>query len=214
MENLIRNEFIAFFYMQKRSDFKNGETEDSIRMKADIEKHQCADPYFEISDIGGHIEIYTTANHGVGKFINPMRVNVMVSNYDKFLTSLPNEIQRGKKRCDAIIYTGTKKNFLLGEVKITGDNAAKTTANKQFLDTLEMLLSVPAIKQYIDTFPVRRCCRFLQKPAEAPDGITAPASFNKLNSLYQDGYHISHSGIEEFGFELFRYSHTQRCELA
>jgi hypothetical protein len=102
----------------------------------------------------------------------------------------------------------------LNEIKISGRSSAKSKATKQLLDSLNMLLSVPEIKLFVDTFEVKRCCRFVNKPSEAPEPINAITIFNRANYLYNTGDHLSNPEIEKYGFSLFRYLSTKSCELA
>jgi hypothetical protein len=111
VENLLRNEFVVYYYRLNQSKFSSDTTEETIRRRVDIEKHERAQPYIGISDCGDHIEIHTKKDEGTGRFTNPNRATVTVINYDRFVKSLPNEIHRGKKQCDAILYTDTKNFF-------------------------------------------------------------------------------------------------------
>ncbi|GHU97509.1 hypothetical protein FACS189483_03680 [Spirochaetia bacterium] len=71
-----------------------------------------------------------------------------------------------------------------------------------------MLIAVPGIKTFIDTFQNKQCCRFIKK-APDPYPVTAPSAFTRQERLSSYGSKLSNPEIEKYGFELYRYSDTQ-----
>lgn len=78
---------------------------------------QTSETYFEIEDTATKvITIHTIIGRGVARFVNPNASQVSIVNYDKFVTSLPNDFQNGRKRCDILVYDDGR-NLIVGEIK-------------------------------------------------------------------------------------------------
>ncbi|WP_062326875.1 hypothetical protein [Treponema endosymbiont of Eucomonympha sp.] len=167
MDNLLKNEFVDYYYDKHHALISK--TLDDVRNNAKIEKKNTNDICFSTDDVCGCLALYPNKNAGTSRFTNGNGYNIVIINYDKFLTSLPNPVQRGKQRCDIIMYLVKQTDdFLLVEIKKSSNDSSKSTANKQLLDTLEMLITVPEIETFIKKFQIKRCCRFIKK-ISAPD---------------------------------------------
>lgn len=172
------------------------------------------EPYFEIEDTSsGEIEIYILSGQGTARISNPSRLNISLCNYDKFVTSLDNSFQRGRKRCDLILICDTEKYFVLGEIKNSPDvSKHRTKAKKQLLETLTTLTAVPQIQKLVNNKAVKRCCYF-NKQANSPPPITATLAFNRINTLSPDGFQMAHTDIEVHDFEFWEYTGEQTLTL-
>jgi len=148
----------------------------------------------------------------VAVFSNPSAASIHIANYDKFLTSLPNDFQRGRERCDLIITDGGRI-FILGEMK---DSPAiqrhRKKAKKQLLESLDTLLEVPAILSVAGHAEARKCCYF-NKWNGAPAFITATNAFNRLSTITSDGLRMDHPEIEARNFEFWEYLGGQILSL-
>jgi hypothetical protein len=209
MDSLLQNGFINYYYAQFGVSI--GETLEYVRKNADVELQNTNKVYFEISDVNGRLIIYPTTNNGTARFQNPHGYCIAVVNYDNFLTNLPEPIKKHKKCCDAILYALENKTyFLLCEFKKIKNYSTKTSASRQLSQSLEMLVSVPEIREFVDNFRVRRCCCFIKKALD-PDieHVNAPSAFNRLNKLLPETRKLNHKLIEHLGFELYRYPDVQ-----
>jgi hypothetical protein len=126
MEDLLRNDFKAHYGLLA-SSVSNFVIETN-------------DIYFEIEDsITREIIIHNTIGQGTARFSNPNALSITIANYDKFVTSLPNNFQRDRDRCD-IIVCDVRRYFILGEIK-DGINIKRNRkkAKKQLLESLNTL---------------------------------------------------------------------------
>ena len=196
MENLLRNDFTAHYNLP-------------IAGIANIYQ-QTDEKYFEINDIFGEIQISNVPNSGQAAYNNLLNQFLIgVINYDKFITSLPHLFQRGRKRCDLIVYTkNNDKYFLLNELK-----ASNKRSSKQLKESLSDLLRVPSIAAFVNTFTIKRCCFFNKKIHLAPAPINAVTAFNKVNTITQNGLQVSHPQIEALGFEYYKYYNGEQFVL-
>ena len=124
-----------------------------------------------------------------------------VINYDKFISSLDHIFQRGRKRCDLIVFTANSDNYLLlNELK--DSNKSKSV---QLVSSLEDLMKVEQIKQYAGRFIVRRCCLFNKRVPISPSPINATLAFNRVNPIAKYDFQIENSDIEKYGFTYHKY---------
>lgn len=200
MENLLKIDFTAFNTLPAST--KNIRTNTSLT-------------YFEVEDIARIIQVQGTTGFGTGKYKNPAGNNVVIIDYDGFLTSLPNSFQHGKKRCDIIVYTLNNSHFILNELKNRNPKpGVLTKATTQLLSTLTEIIRVPTIQAFINNFTTKKCC-YSNKQAISPSpNVNATTAFNRINTLVTNGLKIPHSQIEAFGFELYEYSGNQVIDLS
>jgi hypothetical protein len=171
---------------------------------------QTSAQYFEIEDDSNReTQIYNSQNNGTAIYRNPSQKVVYVINYDKFITSLDTNFQRGRKRCDLIVYTqNTRDYFLLNELKDANPAKGRKKAKSQLVASLKDLMSVSSIKQFADYFNEKRCCIF-NKRINAPQSITAVKAFGRVNIISSSGLKMANSDIESYGFSLYEYSGGQ-----
>ena len=169
--------------------------------------------YFEIEDSSaGELVLHTTRNIGMAKFSNPNKINLTILNYDKFITKVESEpFKHCRKRCDIIVYCN--QSFILGELKDRKDKSkVRSGAKKQLISSLETIISVHDIKSFIDSKNVKRCCYF-NKQSSSPTSLNATIAFNRLSSIYPDGFKMRCPKIETLGFEFYEYKGEQTLIL-
>jgi hypothetical protein len=200
MENILRNDFITHYGLQAC-------TETNLTLRTDK-------PYFEIEDtVAREIEIHTVKGQGMARFSNPSQLTITITNYDKFITCLPNSFQNRKKRCDIIVVDEGDRYFVLGEIKDSPNvKNHRKTARKQLLDSLTTLVAVPNISELINGKTVKRCCYFNKQP-NSPAILSAVSAFNRLSTLFPDGFKMNHTEIELQNFEFWEYLGEQTLTL-
>lgn len=195
MEDLLRNDYTAHYGLPT-----------CIEPNLVI---QTSETYFEVEDTTTkEIALHTINGGGMARFANPNKVEVTIANYDKFVTSLPNHFQNGRKRCDLVLVSNA--NFILGELKDRDVSNSQRRYNvrkgakEQLLQSLTTLIAVPQIMTLANTKTFKRCCYF-NKQTNSPSIITATTAFNRLSTIFQDGFQMSHPAIEGHNFEFWEY---------
>ena len=200
MDTLLKNEFTAFNALPL--------CHTNIRSNTTLN-------YFEIEDLNRVVQIRSIVGSGTGKYSNPNNKDVVIIDYDGFLTSLPHAFQQGKKRCDIIVYTSDNSHIILNELKTGNPNS--NTLNKailQMFSTLTEIVRVPVISAFINNFNVKKCCYSNKQSASPSPTIIATLAFNRINSLTINGLKLSHPQIEALGFELYEYTGNQVIDLS
>ncbi|MDN4165027.1 hypothetical protein QWY31_05905 [Cytophagales bacterium LB-30] len=198
MEDLLRNDFTAHYDLP-------------VCLKPNL-VIQTNEPYFEVEDTTtGEITLHTIIGGGMARFSNPNSLVITIVNYDKFVTSLPNNFQRGKGRCD-IIVCDDERNLVLGEIKDSPNiKQHRKVAKRQLYESLATLLAVPQFLVLSNNKIVKRCCYF-NKQTNSPAILTVTTAFNRLSTIFQDGFRMSHPAVEGHDFEFWEYlgGHTLR----
>ncbi len=173
--------------------------------------------YFEIEDTAAReLVLHTNNGSGMARFSNPSLLTVSVANYDRFITSLPSHFEKGKKRCDMALTS--QSQFILGELKDRNiskpikKRSVRSGAKEQLFVSLTTLLAVPTIAALANSKNVKKCCYF-NKQTNAPALLSATTAFNRLSTLFQDGFKMSHPGIEGHNFEFWEYLGGQTLTL-
>ncbi len=173
--------------------------------------------YFEIEDTAARdLVLHTNNGSGMARFSNPSLLTVSIVNYDKFVTSLPSHFEKGIKRCDMVLTS--QSQFVLGELKDRNiskpenKRSIRSGAKKQLFVSLTTLLTVPQIAALANSKNVKKCCYF-NKQTNAPALLSATTAFNRLSTLFQDGFKMSHPGIEGHNFEFWEYLGEQTLSL-
>ena len=159
---------------------------------------------------------------GIAKYSNPHRKGVNVINYEHFIDSLPITFQKGKEKCDLIVYISDLSYFILNELTNTLPKyipdftltdgtpriGKRNKAISQLRQTLKDISNVPDIDCFIKQHSTKHCC-FFNTQTHAPVGIIATVAFSRLSSIIPNGYKISNPDIESYGFELWEFSGNQ-----
>lgn len=169
---------------------------------------------FEIEDDENReTQIQYPPNKGTAVYRNRNSKEITIINYDKFITALDYSFQKGRKRCDLIVYTNQATDyFLLNELKNASFKSARKKAKKQLEESLNDLMNVPSINTYANKFSVKRCCIF-NKRVSSPPSISAGTAFNRLSSITTNGLKLSNLLIEGHGFELYEYTGGQIFDI-
>lgn len=191
MEALLRNDFTAHYGIPV-----------CIEPNLAIQTNET---YFEIEDtVTREIALHTINGGGMARFSNPNALAITIANYDKFVTSLPNHFQNGRKRCD-IIVCDDGRNLIFGEIKDSPNSKQhRKKAKKQLYESLTTLMAVPQFLALTNNKTVKRCCYF-NKQTSSPAILTATTAFNRLSLIFQDGFQMSHPAIEGQNFEFWEY---------
>ena len=178
---------------------------------------QTNELYFEIEDTAVRaIALHTIIGSGVARFSNPNTLLIKIANYDKFVTSLPNTFQHGRKRCDILLTS--QSQFILGELKnryigeLERESAVRICAQRQLEQSLVTLLAVSQIAALAKNKDVRKCCYF-NKQASSPPLINATIAFNRLSTIFRDGLQMTNTEIETHEFEYWEYLGAQTLTL-
>ncbi|AMD84874.1 hypothetical protein SAMN05444369_102186 [Capnocytophaga haemolytica] len=170
---------------------------------------------FGISDLKGQGITITPTHLGTAVCTNPQKHNITIIGYESFINTIANEaFQKNKNRCD--ILCETTQTFVLGELKETKTRALKEARKKaktQLITSLQTLCAVPAIKKYLETKTIRKCCFFHKKPTNVAN-IYAPEAFNRLATLPSVAIKKNYPDIEAFGFECYEYTYPQVLTLS
>lgn len=204
MDNLLKNDFTSFHQLSISNL--------NIRQDTNL-------PYFELEDINTILTLSTIKDSGTAKYANPNNLEIVIIDYDSFLSKLLQSFQENKKRCDAIVYSQNKSFFFLNELKnreIENNKKAKKVLKKaiyQMLDTLKLIRETPSIDTFINSFTLKRCCYSNKQSNNPSSSIIAPNAFNRLNNLFPDGIELQHNEINDLGFQLFQYTGSQTIKL-
>jgi hypothetical protein len=195
MEELLRNDFTTHYHLPFCA---------AISLIIETEE-----AYFEIEDTKKEIILHTERGRGMANFSNPSKMPLTIVNYDKFMTSLDNDFQRGKDRCDIIVNSKGNQYFILAELKDSPNiKNHRKKAKKQLLASLATLVEVEKIKEVITSKTVKKCCYF-NKQSKSPQLIEAVKAFNRLATGFTDGFQMSQADIEAFNFEFWEYTGEQ-----
>ena len=140
----------------------------------------------------------------MARFSNLNALVITIANDDKFVTSLPNHFQNGRKRCD-IIVCDDERNLILGEIKDSPNiKQHRKKAKKQLFESLTTLMAVPQFLAIANNRTIKRCCYF-NKQTSSPANLTVTTAFNRLSLIFQDGFQMSHPAIDGQNFEFWEY---------
>jgi hypothetical protein len=204
MDSLLKNDFTSFHHLPISN----------LNIRQDINS-----AYFELEDINKILTLSTIKNSGTAKYANPNNLEIVIIDYDSFLSKLLNSFQENKERCDAIVYSHNKSYFFLNELKnreIENNKKAKKVLKKaisQMLETLKLIKGTPTINIFINSFTEKRCCYSNKQSNNPSSTINAPNAFNRLNNLFPDGIELQHNEINNLGFQLFQYTGSQTIKL-
>lgn len=171
--------------------------------------------YFELEDTTTkEILFHVQKGIGMAKFSNPSALDMTIINYDRFITSVPDEaFKKYRERCDVIVCSNNNSCFILGEIK---DRQPKTKvrskAINQLYQSLATLLAVAGINNFVKAKLEKRCCYF-NKQSSSPAGLTATAAFNRLPGIFPAGFKMNSPKIEAYGFEFYEYTGDQTITL-
>ena len=210
MRNLLEKDFVNFY----NKNPENPIAENSVNILYN-------------SFNGNEFELIDANGGGVAKYLNPSNYCVLAIEFENFVRNLPPRVRNSINSdvCDYIVYSDNIQHFLLNELTNTepeyvfpyentkGQQEGKETkAVNQMLKTLNYLLAVVSIKQFIQKFSLKKCC-FFNKQHYNPNQtneeklINAVPAFNRTPMNY--GVHLIRPEIESLGFEFWSFSGNQ-----
>ena len=196
MKDLLENDFVSHYRLSKNGSINVVSTSSTD---------------FDLED--DPVLIYPSGE-GTAKYSNPSNKEVNIIRYELFFKSLPQLFQKDKLNCDLFVYTFDGQYFLLNE--LTDKNKKKGKKRKhaisQMFTTLQLISAVSTINAFINQHVIKQCCYF-NKKYQSPRDIRAISAFNRINSYSQNGYKMSDSDIESYGFELWEFSGNQTFVL-
>jgi hypothetical protein len=204
MKNLLENDFISHYGL-------------TASVTVNVVPTNATD--FDLKD---DATLIYPSGDGIAKYINPTNKKVNVINYESFINSLPASFQRGREKCDLIVYTSDLSFFLLNELTETqlpyvpdftqkdGTQriGKRNKAISQLTQTLRDICAVYTIDTFIKKHKTKHCC-FFNKPPLPPTGIEKLTAFNRLSLLTPYGIHTRNSDTESYGFEFWEFSTPQ-----
>ncbi len=172
------------------------------------------EPYFEVEDTDDReLVIHVIQGAGIAKFQNENNSSCSIINYDKFITSLPNEFQRNRSRCDLLMTSDKQNYFILGELKNSPEiKQYRKRAKKQLLSSLKTLLEVPEILAYSKNIAIKRCCYF-NKLSSPPIILNAVYAFNRLPNFFPEGLQMPNDIINDLDFKFYEFTGNQVLNL-
>jgi hypothetical protein len=192
------NEFIKYY------GIPNSQLKDLLQKTSDLT--------FGLQDVNKVICI-SSFESGEAKYRNSSNKEVQIFDYDRFISSLDNNFQQGKKRCDAVVFTQDKSDFIFNELKSKQNfQRAFQKGAVQLKSTLDIVLAVPILNRYIKRFKSKKCC-FCNFISSSPSQINATQAFGRLSGLLPSGAKLLHKGINKHGFEFWVFSGNQAIIL-
>ena len=145
-------------------------------------------------------------NNGSVTYNNPLEKTIHVTNYEEFVNSLPKNLQKGKKRCDFLVYQENERSFfILNELSQSRNiDSKESDALYQLQNTLDNLCKVNSIKTIIDSC-FQKLCIFSNRiqPVSAPLGMTDGFN-NTFETRVQQAVPFEYDDINKYGFEYYR----------
>lgn len=146
-------------------------------------------------------------NKGNVTYINQLKNEVAVTNYENYVLSLPKRVQQGMKRSDFIVYDNKSSEFIiLNEIAHRNNEFDKEVeAINQLSETLRSLLTCPEIAAEFRKYDVRACvfsnpCIKINSPMRMADAFNYGIEINEQISIVikEDIPEISSLGFDYF----------------
>jgi len=157
-------------------------------------------------------EMIVKVNKGNVTYINQLKNEVAVINYESYVLSLPASIQKGMKRSDFIVYDNNSCRFIiLNEIARRKNEFDKESdAIRQLSETLKSLLTCPEIAAEVKKYAVRACVfsnRYIKikSPMGMADAFNYGLEINEgISVVEREDIHIQK--ISDLGFDYFKSS--------
>ncbi|MGI5060253.1 hypothetical protein E4N85_06220 [Treponema denticola] len=155
-------------------------------------------------------EIIVNLNEGDVTYINKPENEIAVTDYERYVLSLPQSMQKGMKRSDFIVYDDKTTGFIILNEIAHRKNAfdKKTDAIHQLSETLTLLCNCPAISKEFEKYSVRACVfsnRYnkISSPMEMADAFNYGIEISRTVSIVV-GEDIP--SIKSLGFNYYKSS--------
>lgn len=149
-------------------------------------------------------------NKGNVTYINQLKNEVAVTNYESYVLSLPESIQKGMKRSDFIVYDNNSYKFIiLNEIARRKNEFDKESdAIRQLSETLDSLLTCPEVAAEVKKYAVRACV-FSNRciKIKSPMGMADPFNYGlEINDRISVTVKEDIPAISSLGFDYFKSS--------
>ena len=149
-------------------------------------------------------------NKGNVTYINQLKNEVAVTNYESYVLSLPESIQKGMKRSDFIVYDNKSYKFIiLNEIARRKNEFDKESdAIRQLSETLDSLLTCPEVAAEVKKYAVRACV-FSNRciKIKSPMGMADPFNYGlEINDRISVTVKEDIPAISSLGFDYFKSS--------
>jgi hypothetical protein len=214
IRELLQKDFTGFY---------NKNPENSVPSNSvNVFYNSFKDNTFELADSKGG---------GIAKYSNPNEWSISTINFENFIADLPLRVRNAitSDICDFIVYSDNNQHFLLNELTNTKpeytlpykntkgqQDGKETKAVNQMSQTLNYLLAVVSINQFIQGFSTRKCCFFNKQPYTPMQTvedklINAVSAFNRIATNF--GVRLKRPEIDSLEFEFWSFSGNQTCLL-
>lgn len=155
-------------------------------------------------------QMITQVGGGDVTYINTAQREVAVTNYESYVLSLPESIQKGMKRSDFIVYDNNSYKFIiLNEIARRKNEFDKESdAIRQLSETLDSLLTYPEVAAEVKKYAVRACV-FSNRciKIKSPMGMADPFNYGlEINDRISVTVKEDIPAISSLGFDYFKSS--------
>lgn len=206
IQKLILNEYTDYLCSKKNVNSKNLRTE-SVKAPTEVTDSK----EFDLQDKKENI--IQKSGSGSVTYKNPLQKTICITDYEKYINSLPDSVQRGLKRCDFIVNSNDLQVIILNEISQSKNEFDKEShAIHQLSESLTALLNCSSIKKEFDAYSNKMCIfsnRY--KEVKSPDGMadsfglifnlvktdSTPAEFEDIPEISQLGFKYCKSSVVE-----------------
>ena len=150
---------------------------------------------------------------GSVSYKNPLQKTLVVFDYESFINSLPDSVQRGLKRCDFIVNSKDFPMIILNELSQSKNEFDKEShAIHQLSESLNSLLKCDSVRREFDNYSFKFCVfsnrhREINSPKGIADSFglifnlvntgSTPAAFEDIPEISQLGFKYCKSSVIE-----------------
>jgi hypothetical protein len=160
---------------------------------------------FDLLDKQDYI-IHQPGTGGV-TYHNPDKENIAVTDYEKFVNSLPKSWQTGMKRCDFLVYRKDANTFFIcNELSQSRNiNSKESDALYQLEQTLRTLTGCPHIKISLDQCKMK-ICLFSNRipPIHSPQQMADAFDVRRYLNLPETAEAIPYEPFDKYGFTYYK----------
>ena len=155
-------------------------------------------------------QIIQKAGAGSVTYKNPFKKDIYVTDYERFINSLPDSVQKGLKRCDFLVYSQDFQVIILNELSQSKNEFDKEShAIHQLSESLNSLLGCVSLRDELNKYTSKLCVfsnRY--KEVKSPEGMADPFGliFNFVNSEISSEEFENIPEISRLGFQYCKSS--------
>lgn len=194
LKNLLENDFVKSLAPDTYKGFSNinAPTESTDKENFDLKDKE--------------IPFIVKTGTGSVTYVNPKNLNILVTNYEDFINSLPKNIQHGIKRCDFLLYQDKSTFFILNELSQSRNfDSKESDALYQLQNTLEKLYNVETIKNCIESCSDKLCIFSNRiKISDAPKKGMIDGFNETFITQIRKSEPFDFDGINKYGFLYYK----------